>query len=189
MALGKFVAPQGNFIKSTPFNAQAAEGHPLIVIVREFNPEFSTEAYPNKRPVAFVMIADLEPVKAGGAAVLYANALLGGDAVADRLKDYAGAEDEDGNPVKLPVKLGQKASKQGGRKYRTIEPLTGAELALAVAWDEKNPTALQDERARLQAEADAEAAKNEGNGAAPKAGTGTKFDDSALEAAIAGLKS
>lgn len=187
MALGTFKAAQGTFIASTPFNAAASEGHPLVVIVREFNPEFSTEAYPNKRPVAFVMIADLEPVKTGGQAVLYANALLGGDAVADRLKDYAGAVDEDDNPVKLPVKLGQKASKQGGRKYRTIEPLTGAELALVSAWDEKNPTALQDERARLQAEADAEAEKQGKSGAAaPKADS--KFNDDALAAAIAGLK-
>jgi hypothetical protein len=187
MALGTFVAPQGNFIKSTPFNAAANEGHPLIVIVHDFKEDFSTEAYPNERPVAFVMIADLEPVKTGGKAILYANAILGGDAVADRLRKYAGT-DEEGNYTKLPVKLGSAKSQKTSRNYRTIEPLEGAELKLATVWDEANPTALQDERARLQAEADAEA---EAGGNAPKAtsnGKGTDFDDDALAAAIAGLK-
>lgn len=190
MALGTFVAPQGNFIKATPFDAAANAGHPLIVIVHDFKEDFSTKEYPNERPVAFVMIADLAPVLQGQPAQLYANAILGGDAVADRLRAYApgGNRNPDGELMKLPVKLGTAKSQKSGRNYRTIEPLEGAELKLAVTWDEKNPTVLQDERARLQAEADAEAEKG---GNAPKASNGkvdTKFNDDALEAAIAGLK-
>lgn len=186
MALGQFKATSGNFPKATPFDAAANAGHPLIVIVHGFKEDFSTQEFPNERPVAFVQIADLGPVASGGKAVLYGNAILGGDAVADRLRAYAEAVDEDGNPVKLPVKLGTKRSEKTKRTYRTIEPLTGAELKLAVAWDEANPTALQDERARLQAEADAEAEKNDK--AAPKGGGNSQFDDDALNAAIAGLK-
>lgn len=188
MALGTFKAQAGNFIAATPFDAAASAGHPLVVIVHDFKEDFSTEAYPNERPVAFVMIADLAPVLQGQPVALYANAILGGDAVADRLRNYAKAEDEAGNPVKLPVKLGTAKSQKTGRNYRTIEPLTGAELQLAIEWDEKNPTALQDERARLQAEADAKAEEKGGaavsNGKAPRPGT----DDDALAAAIAGLR-
>lgn len=187
MALGTFKASSGNFPAATPFDADANKGHPLIVIVHDFREDFSTKQYPKERPVAFVMIADLAPVLQGKPAVLYGNAILGGDAVADRLRAYAG-KDEEGNYTKLPVKLGTAKSQKTGNNYRTIEPLEGDELKLATIWDEKNPTALTDERDRLQAEADAEAEKGGGtaasNGRAPQPGT----DDDALAAAIAGLK-
>lgn len=191
MALGTFTAPQrGNFIKSTPFPARDSKGHPLVVIVHGFKEDFKTEQYPNERPVAFVMVADLAPVLQGQAAKLYPNAILGGDAVADRLRDYApgGKQNPDGEAIKLPVKLGTGTSKSSGRPYTTIEPLEGAELKLVETWDEKNPTALQDARQVLQDEADAAAAENGGsapasNGKAPQPGT----DDKALAAAIAAL--
>lgn len=191
MALGTFVANSGNFPAATPFDADANKGHPLIVIVHSFKEDFSTKQYPKERPVAFVMIADLAPVLNGQPAQLYGNAILGGDAVADRLRAYApgGDRNPDGDLIKLPVKLGTGVSQKTGNRYRTIEPLDGAELKLATTWDEKNPEALQNERARLQAEADANAERNGGqavtNGKAP---ADTKFNDDALEAAIAGLK-
>lgn len=199
MALGQFKTNSGVFVQATPFDAAANQGHPLVVIVRDFREDFSTEAYPNPRPVAFVMIADLQPLLSGGEPVLYGNAILGGDAVADRLRDYAGALDENGEPIKLPVKLGTAKSQKSGRNYRTIEALTGAELALAVKWDEKNPTALQDERARLEAEAAARAEEQEANGgsqtpAAPLSTTKTAapkqqaIGDDALAAAMAALE-
>lgn len=193
MALGTFKAPQAGFIPATKFDAAANAGRPLIVIVREYKEDFSTDAYPNPRPVVFVMIAELSGAINGGEATPYVNALLGGQAVADRLKAYAGAQDDDGNPVKLPVKLGKAVSKRTGRAYQTIEPLSGTELDFAEAWDAANPTFLQDERARLQAIADAEAEQDKApaasNAKAAGNGAGTGFDDDALKAAMARLRS
>jgi hypothetical protein len=193
MSLGEFKSNSGGaFPAGTPFDATANEGHPLVVIVHGFKEDFSTAAYPNPRPVAFVMVADLQPLLEGGQPVLYGNAILGGDAVADRLRPYAGQVGEDGEPVKLPIKLGKAKSNSTGRTYRTVEALTGAELALAVKWDTKNPTALQDDRARLVAEAEARSQEEESAPAkatsAPKAASKAQtISDEALEKAMAAL--
>ena len=185
--LGPFKSKAGNFLEATKFDAAANVGHPLVVIVHDFKEDFKTEAYPNPRPVAFVMIADLSPLLKGGEAILYGNAILGGDAVADRLRDYTGAVNEDGSLVKLQVKLGNAVSNSTKRSYRTIEPLEGAELALAVKWDEKNPTALQDERARLEAEAAARGEEEGSGNADNKASSAPVMDDDELAKAIAAL--
>jgi hypothetical protein len=177
----------GAYPESTKFDADANLGHPLVVIVHDFKEDFTSERFPNPRPVAFVMIADLNPLLSGGQPVLYGNAILGGTAVADRLRGYAGATNEDGTPVKLPVKLVTvQPKKKGGNPYRGIEPLAGAELDLAAKWDAKFPTALQDERQRLLDEAAARAAEEEAD-AKPAPAKEAAIPDDALAAAIAAL--
>lgn len=156
MALGTFVAPAaGNFIKADKFDPRVNANKPLIVKVRDFNPEFSTKEFPEKRPVVFVDLVDLSPVvaKTGQAEVLV-SVIWGSAAMVDRLKGYAGTDE------KLPLTISSVKSQQTNRTYFTVEPLEGVALKLAGAWDDKNPTAMDDLRAQREAEAEAEGAQN-----------------------------
>jgi hypothetical protein len=161
VALGTYQPKtQGNFLRSTPFSIKDNLGSPLIVVVREHIEEFKGNGLYPVHPVLFVALVDLGPVLKGGEAQVYGNALIGSGVIVDRLKEYAGTG------TKLPVKFSRQAPANGGNSYFVVDPLDGAEMALAVKWDEKYPNRIEEELAALQAEADAKAAE-EGNGSAP----------------------
>jgi hypothetical protein len=179
MALGQFIAPQtGAFIKGDTFDPRLNHSKPLIVVVREFKPDFVTKQYPKPKDVVIVDLVDLiaNDVKV--------SVIWGAAAVVDRLKGMAGTDE------KLPVKL-EKRKSQTNSDYFTVVGLEGKELELAVAFDQKRGDAIEKERAERQAEADARFAEQTGGGisaqASPAAVTAAGVGDDDLARAMAAL--
>lgn len=142
MALGQFVPPAAG--KAGSFDPRNHADKPLIVVVREFRPQFTTRAYPNPKDVIICDIVDIL------ADAVHVSVIWGSAAIVDRLKDQApkdGAE-----PTRLPVKISHVQSASTGRMYTTVDPLDGKALELAAAWDAKFPTRIDDERAARQDE-------------------------------------
>lgn len=142
MALGTFTPPAGG--KAGSFDPRNHADKPLIVVVREFRPNFTTRAYPNPKDVIICDIVDIL------ANAVHVSVIWGSAAIVDRLKDQA---PKDGAaPERLPVKISHVQSASTGRMYTTVDPLDGKALELAAAWDAKFPSRIDDERAARQDE-------------------------------------
>lgn len=202
IALGTFVPPANG--KTGSFRPQDNYGKPLIVVPREYREDFVTRQYPNPKPAVFYDVVDLL------ADTVIIGVVTGSKAIVDRLRDLIPSDG--GEAPRLPVKIVQLTG-AAGNTYFSIEPLTqgSQEHALAMAWDSKYPTRIDDERAKkLAADQVAEAQQQNAQqvpqpqgAAAPLAGIGASqpvqtqqveqavaappMDDDALAKALAAL--
>jgi hypothetical protein len=172
MALGTFVPPVSR--KAGSFDPRDNAGKPLIVIPREFREGFVSARYKDPKDVVIYDVADLTPLLQGEQPVIHVSVITGSGAMVDRLKTSVPADGAE--PTKLPVKI-EAVTPPGKNTYYTIEPLDpeSNEFKLAVAWESKYPTAIDDKRREHQAEMAAQQGTN-GNGggqsAAPLQGIG-----------------
>lgn len=143
MTLGTF-QPRAR-VQGDKLNLQQYAGRPLLVRTTEFVPDFSSQAYPNPKPVVFADVVDLISGQ------IFINVLWGAGAVVDNLKDKAGTEEV------IPVKAGNVTSPKSGRQYIALFPLEGGELDAAVGWYNQNWTHVDNTRAQRQAQAAAAA--------------------------------
>lgn len=143
MTLGTF-QPRAR-VQGDKLNLQQYAGRPLLVRTTEFVPDFSSQAYPNPKPVVFADVVDLISGQ------IFINVLWGAGAVVDNLKDKAGTEEV------IPVKAGNVTSPKSGRSYIALFPLEGGELDAAVGWYNANWAHVDNTRAQRQAQAAAAA--------------------------------
>lgn len=143
MTLGTF-QPRAR-VTGDKLNLQQYAGRPLLVRTMEFVPDFSSQAYPNPKPVVFADVVDLISGQ------IFVNVLWGAGAVVDNLKDKAGTEEV------IPVKAGNVTSPKSGRNYIALFPLEGGELDAAVGWYNANWGHVNNTRAQRQAAAAAAA--------------------------------
>lgn len=136
MALGTYTMKAKG--KASSFDPRINGGKPLIVVPREFRPNFTTQRFPQPKDVVIVDVVDLL------ADTVHVSVIWGGGAMVDAIKDHVPAEGQE--PTKLPVKIGQ-AQAASGNQYYILEPLEGAALQLAAAWDAKHPNRVDNERA------------------------------------------
>lgn len=136
MTLGTF-QPRGR-IAGDKLNLQQYAGRPLLVRTTEFVPDFSSQQYPNPKPVVFADVVDLISGQ------IFINVLWGAGAVVDNLKDKAGTEEV------VPVKAGNMTSPKSGRSYIALFPLEGGELDAAVNWYNTSWAAVDQTRAQRQ---------------------------------------
>lgn len=197
MALGTFTPPPSKSASS--FDPRTHHGKPLIVVAREFLPQHVTRKYPEPRDKVVCDVVDLM------ADTVVVSVLWGSGAIVDRLK--VSVPEEGATAERLPVSIVKVSPSGGGNDYYSVEPLDGTALQLAVAWDQKNPTRIDDERAAKLA-TDAQngepaagapgAAPITGLGSAPAtppaaateeatANAGVTMNDDDLQAAIASL--
>lgn len=120
MTLGAF-QPKAR-IQGDRLDLKAYNGRPLLVRVTEYVPDFSSQAYPNPKPVIFADVVDLYTSQ------IFVNCLFGAGAVVDNLKEFAGTE------TVMPVKPVLKNSPKSGRTYIALEALDGQEAANADQW-------------------------------------------------------
>ena len=139
MSLGTYTPPTTG--KAGSYDPRLHHGRPLIVVVREFRADFTTRKYPKPKDVVFVDVVDLLTD------TVHVNVIWGGGAVVDRLKGELDKTPEGEPSAPLPVKLIPTQSATN-TTYYVPEPLdpAGQEYALAVAWDAKYPTRIDDER-------------------------------------------
>lgn len=142
MALGTFTPPARANGKAGSFDPRFNTDKPLIVVVREFRENFTTQRFPNPKDVVIYDVVDLL------ANTVQISVITGSGAIVDRLKPSVPADGA--VPEKLPVVF-KLVSPAGGNPYCTVEPLEGQALQLAIAWDAKNPTRIEDERAAKMA--------------------------------------
>ena len=165
MTLGTF-QPRAR-VQGDKLNLQQYAGRPLLVRTTEFVPDFSSQAYPNPKPVVFADVVDLISGQ------IFINVLWGAGAVVDNLKDKAGTEEV------IPVKAGNVTSPKSGRSYIALFPLEGGELDAAVGWYNTNWAHVDNTRAQRQAQAAAAAPANVNPAATPmqppNAGVGAQF--------------
>jgi len=163
MTLGTF-QPRAR-VQGDKLNLQQYAGRPLLVRTTEFVPDFSSQAYPNPKPVVFADVVDLISGQ------IFINVLWGAGAVVDNLKDKAGTEEV------IPVKAGNVTAPKSGRSYIALFPLEGGELDAAVGWYNTNWAHVDNTRAQRQAQAaaaaPAQAPVNVPQGGAPAYGQGT----------------
>jgi hypothetical protein len=157
MTLGTF-QPRAR-VQGDKLNLQQYAGRPLLVRTTEFVPDFSSQAYPNPKPVVFADVVDLISGE------IFINVLWGAGAVVDNLKDKAGTEEV------IPVKAGNVTSPKSGRNYIALFPLEGGELDAAVGWYNQNWAHVDMTRQQRQQQAAAAAPAQ----AAPNAGVGAQF--------------
>lgn len=119
-------------------------GRPLLVRVNEFVPDFSSQAFPTPKPVVFVDVVDL------ASGQIFINALWGGGAVVDNLKDHAGTN------VVLPL-LANNAVGGNGRNYIALAALDDATAAQAGQWYQQNWGVVEQTRQQRMAAAQAAA--------------------------------
>lgn len=143
MTLGTF-QPRAR-ISGDKLNLQQYAARPLLVRTMEFVPDFSSQAYPDPKPVVFADVVDLISGQ------IFINVLWGAGAVVDNLKDKAGTEEV------IPVKAGNVTSPKSGRQYIALFPLEGGELDAAVGWYNQNWAHVDNTRAQRQAQAAAAA--------------------------------
>lgn len=117
-------------------------GRPLLVRVNEFVPDFSSQAFPNPKPVVFVDVVDL------ASGNIFINALWGGGAVVDNLKEHAGTD------VVLPL-MSQNAQGGNGRNYIALVALDDATTAQAGQWYQQNWGYVEQTRQQRMAQAQA----------------------------------
>ena len=146
MTLGTF-QPRAR-VQGDKLNLQQYAGRPLLVRTTEFVPDFSSQAYPNPKPVVFADVVDLISGQ------VFINVLWGAGAVVDNLKDKAGTEEV------IPVKAGNVNSPKSGRTYTALFPLEGGELDAAVGWYNTNWAVVDQTRAQRQQAAAAAAPAN-----------------------------
>jgi hypothetical protein len=204
MPLGTFVPKTGN--KAGSFKPQDNADKPLIVVPREFRPDFVTKQYPNPKDVVFYDVADLSPLLKGEPVEIVIGVITGSKAIVDQLNNAMQKAKKDGatDDPKLPVKFVSRLN-AANVVYYSVEPLDpeSKEYQLAVKWESKNPEAIDKARAEKE-EADAKAASSNGSGngngyGANQNGAGlpdsqpetsapaTRMDDDDLEKAIAAL--
>jgi hypothetical protein len=143
MTLGTF-QPRAR-VQGDKLNLQQYAGRPLLVRTTEYVPDFSSQAYPNPKPVVFADVVDLISGQ------IFINVLWGAGAVVDNLKDKAGTEEV------VPVKAGNINSPKSGRTYIALFPLEGGELDAAVGWYNTSWAVVDQTRAQRQAAAAAAA--------------------------------
>jgi hypothetical protein len=143
MTLGTF-QPRAR-VQGDKLNLQQYAGRPLLVRTTEFVPDFSSQAYPNPKPVVFADVVDLISGQ------IFINVLWGAGAVVDNLKDKAGTEEV------VPVKAGNVTSTKSGRSYIALFPLESGELDAAVGWYNTSWAVVDQTRAQRQAQAAAAA--------------------------------
>jgi hypothetical protein len=153
--LGTFVPPAGPG-KATSFDPRYNTDKPLIVVLREFRENFTTQRFPNPRNVVIVDVVDLM------ADEVHASVIWGAAAIVDRLKGV-----NPGEPLPVVIQNRQSAA---GNTYTTVEPLDGQGLQFAQAWYAKFPTRIDEVRAAREAERQAAQQAQNGNGAAPAQG-------------------
>lgn len=119
-------------------------GRPLLVRVNEFVPDFSSQQYPNPKPVVFVDVVDLISGQ------IFINSLWGGGAVVDNLREHAGTQ------VVLPL-MAQQANSGQGRSYIALVALDDNTAALAGQWHAANWGTVEQTRAQRMAAAQAAA--------------------------------
>lgn len=165
MTLGTF-QPRAR-VQGDKLNLQQYAGRPLLVRTTEFVPDFSSQAYPNPKPVVFADVVDLISGQ------IFINVLWGAGAVVDNLKDKAGTEEV------VPVKAGNVTSPKSGRSYVALFPLEGGELDAAVGWYNTSWAVVDQTRAQRQQAAAAAAPANINPAAtpvqAPAAGVGAQY--------------
>ena len=199
MPLGTFVPKTGN--KAGSFKPQDNYDKPLIVVPREFRPDFVTKQYPNPKDVVIYDVADLSPLLKGEAVAITTGVITGSKAIVDQLHAAMEKAKKDGSTddPKLPVKFVQRLN-AANVVYYSVEPLDpeSKEFQLAVKWEEKNPTAIDAARAEKE-EADARAevekvaatmpgtAADTADTAAAAAAPAPRMADDDLEKAIAAL--
>jgi hypothetical protein len=165
MTLGTF-QPRAR-VQGDKLNLQQYAGRPLLVRTTEFVPDFSSQAYPDPKPVVFADVVDLITGQ------IFINVLWGAGAVVDNLKDKAGTEEV------VPVKAAQINGKNG-RAYTALFPLEGGELDAAVGWYNQHWALVDQTRAQRQAQAAAAAPPPaqqapQGQFQQPNAGVGAQF--------------
>lgn len=143
MTLGTF-QPRAR-VQGDKLNLQQYAGRPLLVRTTEFVPDFSSQAYPNPKPVVFADVVDLISGQ------IFINVLWGAGAVVDNLKDKAGTEEV------IPVKAGNVTSPKSGRSYIALFPLEGGELDAAVGWYNTSWAVVDQTRMQRQQQAAAAA--------------------------------
>lgn len=143
MTLGTF-QPRAR-VQGDKLNLQQYAGRPLLVRTTEYVPDFSSQAYPNPKPVVFADVVDLISGQ------IFINVLWGAGAVVDNLKDKAGTEEV------VPVKAGNITSPKSQRTYIALFPLEGGELDAAVGWYNTSWAVVDQTRAQRQAAAAAAA--------------------------------
>jgi hypothetical protein len=141
MALGTYTLKAKG--KASSFDPRVNGGKPLIVVPREFRANFTTQRFPNPKDVVIVDVVDLL------ADTVHVSVIWGGGAMVDAIKEHVPVDGQE--PTKLPVKISA-ASSAAGNQYYVLEPLDGAALQLAGAWDAKFPQRIDAERARHEAE-------------------------------------
>lgn len=157
MALGTFTPPATGG-KSSTFDPRPQFGNvgkPLIVVPREFKPDFVTPKYPNPKNVVIVDVVDLSPLYSGGEAVVLPSVIWGAAAVVDYLKPYCLDPNTVNTP--LPVKIETRVG-ASGTPYAVLNGLADAELNLAAMWDQKFGLAFIDHAAAAKRAADQAAA-------------------------------
>lgn len=136
MTLGTFQPRQRISGDKLPLNSYI--GRPLLVRTNEYVEAFTSQAYPNPKPVVFCDVVDLISGQ------IFINVLWGGGAVVDNLKEFAGTE------TIMPVKPGQ-GSGQSGRTYQTLLALEGQEAQAASQWYNAYWGLVDQERAKREA--------------------------------------
>lgn len=139
MTLGQFVNKPR--IQSDRVTAKELEARPLLVLVNECLKDFVSAEYPEPKDVITLDVADLSTGR------IYIGPLWGAGRVVDSLKPYAGSGQV------MPVKLVTIQGKT--RPYLGVEPLAGAELAMAQQWYASYPTAMADQRTQKEMAAQA----------------------------------
>jgi hypothetical protein len=119
-------------------------GRPLLVRVCEFVPDFSSQAFSNPKPVVFVDVVDL------ASGQIFINALWGGGAVVDNLKEHAGTD------AVLPL-VANNALGGNGRNYIALAALDDATAAQAGQWYQQNWGVVEQTRQQRMAQAQAAA--------------------------------
>lgn len=119
-------------------------GRPLLVRVNEFVPDFTSQRFPDPKPVVFVDVVDLM------SGTIFINALWGGGAVVDNLREYAGTE------VVLPL-VANNATSSGGNNYIGLAALDDNTAAMAGQWAQTNWGVVEQTRQQRMAAAQAAA--------------------------------
>jgi hypothetical protein len=118
-------------------------GRPLLVRVNEFVPDFTSPRFPDPKPVVFVDVVDL------ASGQIFINALWGGGAVVDNLKEHAGTN------VVLPLMAQQ--AQGSGNAYIALVALDDATAAAAGQWYQQNWGVVEQTRQQRMAAAQAAA--------------------------------
>lgn len=156
MALGTFTPPPTGG-KAGSFDPRYNADKPLIVVPREFRPQFVTARFPNPKDVVICDVVDVS------ANVVHVSVIWGAAAIVDHIKNYVPT---DGSaPQPLPVKIITTTGTKGN-PYGKLVPLEGPELDYVAGWDAAFPGRIDAERSAKIA-ADQAAAMTPAPAAAP----------------------
>jgi len=137
IALGTFTPPPTGG-KAGSFDPRYNANKPLIVVPREFRPQFVTQRFPKPKDVVICDIVDV------AANTVHVSVIWGAEAIVDHIKGYVKT---DGTPAEpLPVKI-ITVTGQSGNAYGKLIPLEGDELSYVAGWDAAFPGRIDAERA------------------------------------------